>query len=330
MKKYLFCALFPAMLAHSAERITFTPQYGNGYPEGVAWHAEKEAFIVSSLRGGTLGLVGLDGSYRVFSADKRLLSSVGVLVDAPRGRVLAVNTDLGVAHGGDDSRRQRTSQVFEFDADSGALRHIYDFSALSKGATLANDLAVDNDGNIYVTDSFQPQIYRAGYADKSVSVLLRDSRLRPENKDKTTEQLPNLNGIVFHPDGYLLAGDYVRGKLWRIPTDKPQDFHEVRLPAPLTGPDGLRLIAPDTLAAVQTAPDAEGKMRSAVAFVRSTDGWQSAKIADNQPLADVDGATTATLKGDELWLVNSHYPSLFAAPEKADEAEQRFALIRVH
>lgn len=109
-----------------------------------------------------------------------------------------------------------------------------------------------------------------------------------------------MNGIIFHPDGYLLAGDYVRSKLWHIPTDKPQDFHEVRLPAPLTGPDGLRLIAPDTLVAVQAAFDAEGKMRSAVTFMRSTYDWQSEKIADNQPPADIDGATMATLKDDKL------------------------------
>lgn len=329
MKKALLIALAISCCAHADERITFTPHYGNGYPEGVAWHADKQAFLVSSLRGGALGLVGLDGSYRVFSADKRLLTSAGLAVDAARKRVLAVNTSPGVAHGDTDDKRQRTAQVFEFDMDTGELRHIYDFSGLSRGATLANDLTLDDQGNIYVTDSFQPNIYRANYADKSVSVFLSHSRLRPESKDETTGLLPNLNGIVYHPGGYLLASDYVRGKLWKIPLDKPGSFEEIRLPERLSGPDGLRLLSPDQLVAVQTAADAEGKMRSEVTFLRSTDAWTTATIEHTHLLDDVDGATTATLKNDELWIVNSHYPSLFAAPEKSDEAVQSFELIRV-
>ncbi|MDO5091430.1 MAG: SMP-30/gluconolactonase/LRE family protein [Cardiobacteriaceae bacterium] len=330
MQKIALATLFAAFThAHAAESITFTPPYGHGYPEGIAWHPGQNAFLVSSLRGGSIGLVAADGSYRVFAADKRLLTSAGIVVDEARNRVLVSNSDVGVAHGSSSKTLQRTAQVFEFDLDSGALRHIYDFSALAQGATLANDLTIDPQGNLYVTDSFQPHIYRAQYADKAVSILIRDERLRPQSDGETTGLLPNLNGIVHHPQGYLLASDYVRGKLWRIPLDQPAALREVQLPERLKGPDGLRLQADGTLAAVQTAVDAGGNMQSEVAFLQSDNGWQSARVIRSVALPDVDGATTATVKNGELWIVNSHFPALFAAPDKADDARQTFELLRV-
>ena len=64
--------------------------------------------------------------------------------------------------------RNRVAQVLEFNLDTGELQQTYDLSSLSRGPTLANDLALDAQGNIYVTDSFQPQIYKIDRATRRI------------------------------------------------------------------------------------------------------------------------------------------------------------------
>lgn len=84
------------MQAHATQRIDFSPDPAGAYPEGVAWNARAGAFLVSSLRGGQLGLVYPDGRYRRFSTGKGLITTSGMLVDTERNRVLVCNEDVGV------------------------------------------------------------------------------------------------------------------------------------------------------------------------------------------------------------------------------------------
>ncbi len=306
--------------------IRFVVPTGHGYPEGVAWHATKQAFVVSSLRHGTIGLVDLQGNYRVLSDDPSLISTAGIVVDVARGRILVTNADVGVSHKSTESTKFRTAQVVELDMNSGQIRHIYDFKHLSQGATLSNDLTFDKAGNTYVTDSFQPQIYKVNQADKSVSVLVRDDRLKPNQGGESTGLLPNLNGIVYHNDGYLLAGDYVQEKLWKIPLANPTALQEVKLPNRLKGPDGLVMIDDNTIALIQTASNGD-VMESYISYLRTTDNWQSVTMMTEKRIDGINGLTTGTLKEGVLWAVNSHYPNLFGN-EKADELSQ-FELMSV-
>ncbi|MHD0457665.1 hypothetical protein ACY182_15555 [Serratia marcescens] len=45
------------MQAQATQRIEFSPDPAGAYPEGIAWNARAGAFLISSLRGGQLGLV---------------------------------------------------------------------------------------------------------------------------------------------------------------------------------------------------------------------------------------------------------------------------------
>lgn len=319
----------PAAAGASADsaRIRFTPAQSAGYPEGIAWHPGKQGFLVSSLRGGTIGLVSPDGQYRVFTEDARLITTTGIRVDEARNRVLVLNSDPGASHRSSPQTVKRTAQVIELALDSGEVRRIHDLSHLSAGPTMANDLAVDKAGNIYVTDSFQPQIYRIDQATGTASVLIRDARLGVE-KPGTEGMMAHLNGIVLHPDGFLLAGDYTRGLLWKIPLQQPAALQPVRLPARLTGPDGLVLRDARHLVAVQTAAGADGQLLSEVSLLTSDDGWQSARVSRVVRPEGMDAPTTATLRGDAIWVTNARFARLFADPSAADQTRE-FELHRV-
>ncbi|HEB0100401.1 TPA: SMP-30/gluconolactonase/LRE family protein [Serratia marcescens] len=317
------------MQAQAVQRIEFSPDAAGAYPEGIAWNPRAGAFLVSSLRGGQLGLVYPDGRYRRFSTGKGLITTSGMLVDAERNRVLVCNEDVGVSLNSAPGTRNRVAQVLEFNLDTGALQQTYDLSSLSRGPTLANDLALDAQGNIYVTDSFQPQIYKIDRATRQVSILVRSARLMPAEVPAAAQGTqPYLNGIVYHPDGYLIAADYTRGLLWKVTLDIAPAISEIRLPQRLKGPDGLRLKNAHELVIVQSFPGAKGSMSGDVTLLSSNDGWASAYITAVATPSELDGPTGAALRDGEVWVVNSRYPRLFADVAQA-ERTRTFSIVRV-
>ncbi|CAI2083760.1 SMP-30/gluconolactonase/LRE family protein [Serratia marcescens] len=317
------------MQAQATQRIDFSPDAAGAYPEGIAWNARAGAFLVSSLRGGQLGLVYPDGRYRRFSTGSGLITTSGMLVDAERNRVLVCNEDVGVSLNSASGTRNRVAQVLEFNLDTGALQQTYDLSSLSRGPTLANDLALDAQGNIYVTDSFQPQIYKIDRATRQVSILVRSARLMPADAPAAAQGTqPYLNGIVYHPDGYLIAADYTRGLLWKVTLDNASAISEIRLPQRLKGPDGLRLKNAHELVIVQSYPGRKGGMSGNVTLLASSDGWASAHLAAVATPPGLDGPTGAALRDGEVWVVNSRYPRLFADVAQA-ERTRTFSIVRV-
>ncbi|WP_242512195.1 SMP-30/gluconolactonase/LRE family protein [Serratia marcescens] len=317
------------MQAQATQRIDFSPDAAGAYPEGIAWNARAGAFLVSSLRGGQLGLVYPDGRYRRFSTGSGLITTSGMLVDAERNRVLVCNEDVGVSLNSASGTRNRVAQVLEFNLDTGALQQTYDLSSLSRGPTLANDLALDAQGNIYVTDSFQPQIYKIDRATRQVSILVRSARLMPADAPAAAQGTqPYLNGIVYHPDGYLIAADYTRGLLWKVTLDNAPAISEIRLPQRLKGPDGLRLKNAHELVIVQSYPGRKGGMSGNVTLLASSDGWASAHLAAVATPPGLDGPTGAALRDGEVWVVNSRYPRLFADVAQA-ERTRTFSIVRV-
>lgn len=317
------------MQAQATQRIDFSPDAAGAYPEGIAWNARAGAFLVSSLRGGQLGLVYPDGRYRRFSTGSGLITTSGMLVDAERNRVLVCNEDVGVSLNSASGTRNRVAQVLEFNLDTGALQQTYDLSSLSRGPTLANDLALDAQGNIYVTDSFQPQIYKIDRATRQVSILVRSARLMPADAPAAAQGTqPYLNGIVYHPDGYLIAADYTRGLLWKVTLDNASAISEIRLPQRLKGPDGLRLKNAHELVIVQSYPGRKRGMSGNVTLLASSDGWASAHLAAVATPPGLDGPTGAALRDGEVWVVNSRYPRLFADVAQA-ERTRTFSIVRV-
>ncbi|MBN5407575.1 SMP-30/gluconolactonase/LRE family protein [Serratia marcescens] len=317
------------MQAQAVQRIEFSPDAAGAYPEGIAWNPRAGAFLVSSLRGGQLGLVYPDGRYRRFSTGKGLITTSGMLVDAERNRVLVCNEDVGVSLSSAPGTRNRVAQVLEFNLDTGALQQTYNLSSLSRGPTLANDLALDAQGNIYVTDSFQPQIYKVDRATRQVSILVRSARLMPADAPAAAQGTqPYLNGIVYHPDGYLIAADYTRGLLWKVTLDSAPAISEIRLPQRLKGPDGLRLKNAHELVIVQSFPGAKGSMSGDVTLLSSNDDWASAHITAVATPPELDGPTGAALRDGEVWVVNSRYPRLFADVAQA-ERTRTFSIVRV-
>ena len=261
---------------------------GGFIPEGIEYDALGDRFLVGSLVDGTVYELGYDGSVTPFIVDDELVSSIGIEVDAARDRLLVANSDDDVFGG----QGPGTAKLGVYRLSSGERVAMVDVGAIAGGdddsIVFVNDLTVDDAGNVYLTDTFMNQVYKVdtGY---SASVLYRF--------EPTTGL--GLNGIVHHPDGYLIVVAVGgQGLLYRIPLDDPEAAQPIGLSQPATGADGLVWASDGRLIVVSNSSS------SALAY-RSNDGWRTAELVG---VASFEGqATTGAARGSEIYVVQPHF-----------------------
>ncbi|NYI04061.1 SMP-30/gluconolactonase/LRE family protein [Allostreptomyces psammosilenae] len=283
------------------------------HPEGVAWDPTRSAFLVSSIRHGTVSVVGADGVARTLIDDPRLIATGAVRVDAARNRVLVTYGDV---YGGPDAllsvgsspeTRGRHSGLAVYDLTTGEPELMVDLGG-SPGLHLANDVAVDPFGNAYVTDSFTGTIHRVtpkGHA----SVLLSHPAL-DAGENAAGQPITGLNGIAYHPAGFLLTVRHDTGAVFRIPLAAPERFTEVRQQRPTPGADGVALGRNGALYVVTNAIAPGGL--DGLLELRSRDGWRTARQtgATASPEA-APSAVALTPRGN--YVLSGHLPVLFGS-----------------
>jgi sugar lactone lactonase YvrE len=280
-------------------QVTFT-QAGL-YPEGTQYDDAGGRFLVSSQTAGRIGQVKDDGAYAQFADDPQLISTIGLNLDVPRNRLLVAVSDPGYnAARTTAATLRKLAAVAIFNATGtktgyvslGTLRPAY-------AAHFANDLAVDAAGNIYVTDSFAPIIYKVD-AQGTASVFLENSALA------APAGTFGLNGIVYHPDGYLIVAKSDEGALLKVPLSNPAGFTKVTTTGlTLTGDDGLQLIDNNTLL---VACNAQGQ----VYRLTSADGFATVNRTGSFATGAVYPTTLARRNGTDSYVLYSRLNALQA------------------
>lgn len=274
--------------------ITFTT--AGTIPEGVAYDSSNDRFLVGSLSKGTVFVVGNDGTLTPFVQDAELKSSVGIEVDEERNRLLVANSDSAVFQG----KSAGQAKLGIYDLGSGERIAMIDLAAAGPKeakAHFANDLAVGDDGSVYVTDSFARVIYKVDPSN-AVSVFL------PNSFGSAKDHM--LNGIVFHPAGFLLVAETVTGDLYKVPVADPKSFTKVKVQDSVAGADGLVWHPNGSVIVVRN-----DNSLSAVAL-SSTDDWATASPAGKGTFSLQ--ATTAAVAGDDVYVVHPHFGDANAMP----------------
>ena len=280
--------------ALAAGDVRFTAR--EAYPESIAWAPPHNSFFVGSIRQGVIGKVALSGRYTPFIRDNKLVSSAGLKFDAERNLVWVAVGDVGYSVRSSPVTEGKLAALAAYDATTGKRRAYHDLGGLIEGRHFANDIALDAQGQVYITDSFSPVIYRVD-AQGEASVFVRNEWFAGEGF--------NLNGIVWHPDGYLLVNKHNSGELFRISTTGTPDIQRVALPEALKGADGLLLLAANRLALVQNS----GADR--VVELVSNDGWHSATVASAHKSSG-SFPTSATRVGKRYYVLNSRLDTLMS------------------
>ncbi|MBC6605266.1 hypothetical protein H8B13_00390 [Hymenobacter sp. BT188] len=268
------------------------------YPEGVQYNDKTNRFFVSSLTRGAIGQVQDNGNYRVFTDDARLVSTIGLHLDAGRKRLLAAVSDPGANTTRSTSATAgRLAALAIFNADNGQLANFVNLGALRPGqGHFANDIAIDAQGNAYVTDSFSPIIYKVDLQGNP-SVFLESSQLA------APAGAFGLNGIAYHPDGYLLVAQSTQGVVYKVPLSNPVAFSPVASAQSLVGADGILLQDNRTLLVVSNS-------QSTVFRLNSSDNFASATVGGNFATGNVF-PTTLTRRGNETYVLYAYLSALF-------------------
>jgi sugar lactone lactonase YvrE len=276
-------ALAPLALAQGAGPAAITVNVPALMPEGIEWDAQGGRFLLSSLSKGAITAVKDDGSTTMWPKAPEAISLIGLEVDTKLNRVLAAASDSKVTT---DPSAKGSAGLVIYDLGTGQVQRFVDLSGLApEGRHFANDIAVDAQGNAYVTDSFTPVIYKVT-PDGTASILVRNKLLGHE--------VVGANGIVFHPDGYLIVGVMGNGTLWKIPLDQPDAITQVGIGQPINA-DGMVWLPDGNLAVVG------GLGQKLIFRLSSKDGWNTASI---DSAADVpDGATTLAVRGADLYVL---------------------------
>lgn len=256
------------------------------YPEGVVYDPFNDYFLVSSITRGDVGKVSRGGVYTPFITDDALVSSIGLEIDKIRKRLLVVNSNMATG----------LAQLAIYNLNTGLRLNLVNLSTLLPGAPhFANDVAVDAEGNAYVTDSFSPIIYKVD-AQGNATIFFQDASFA------TAAGQIGFNGIEYHPDGFLLVAFSSRNQVVKIPLNKSLAYSIVQLNAELNRPDGM-LISKDgrQLIVVNNAGGAEGKI---ISFT-SNNKWETGQATDTYNTGTVF-PTTATADGKKVYTLYAY------------------------
>ncbi|KAF5462417.1 hypothetical protein F2P56_018423 [Juglans regia] len=208
-------------------------------------------------------------------------SSLGLVVDRPRNRLLVAIADV---------IGNRYSAVAAYDLSTWKRLFLTPLSGPSDEKSFADDVAVDAEGNAYVTDVKASKIWKVGVDGKFLSII-RSPLFTPKEWYKT---LAGLNGIVYHPDGFLIVIHTFSGNLFKIDLANGEEVKLIDIVGgPLTFGDGLELISPTKLVVVGNP---SGRL------VESHDGWETASVVATFSGPRHRLATAATVKDGKVYL----------------------------
>jgi hypothetical protein len=261
-------------------------------PEGIQYDEANKRFI--------------DSTYTALADDPHLVSTIGLNLDVSRQRLLVAVSDIGVnTTRSTATTLRKLAALASFNPSTGALLSYVDLGGLRPALPhFANDIAVDSQGNAYITDSLSPIIYKVD-AQGVASVFLENSQLSGGTGF-------GLNGIVFHPDGYLLVAKTNDGTLFKVPVANPASFTAVTSSQSLVGADGMLLLDPTTLLVVAGSQNTVFRMTS-------SDAWATTRPTGSFATGAVSATTITRRNGTDAYVL---YPYTATAP--------RFAIVKTN
>lgn len=281
---------------------TYTLKELSLYPEGIVYSDVTKKTYIGSYYKGKVVTLDLSGNMKDFIIDESLVAVVGIAVDVKNNRLLVCNSDAGISLRSSNSTIGQLAEVIAYDLSTGKKMKTINLNGLYQGGNFLNDLVLDNNGNIYVTDSFSPVIYKIDTNDNP-SVFVTDARF------EVPQGAFGLNGIVFHNDGFLIVGKSFGGILYKVSLSSPNNVEEIELNKTVNSLDGLLLTDDNTLALVSNnftgAPFDE-----TVYQIETSDTWTTASVTSMVTALEGIYPTTLTEIENDLFVNFGYFPEL--------------------
>lgn len=204
---------------------------GFQYPNGITHSRDGTLYVGSVTSGQILRITPGGKTDTFFPGSNEIFAATSLRLDEQRGILWGTSPDFLGTRGNDGQITRRSHRLFAIETRSGKVLQV--ISMPDRG--FGNDLAVDDRGGVYVTDSANPRIYYLPPGSTQLQVWAEDGRFR-------SRQI-GLGGLARATNGVLIVGMFSDGKLLRVtPQAKGTPRVEMlTLPRSLENPDGMQL-----------------------------------------------------------------------------------------
>lgn len=301
LRSALLAGLMACGAAHAATEAPSTlPLPADWYPESVAVGPDG-TFYVGSWRQGAVARIrpGADqAEVLVQPGSNGLSNGQGVLVDARRGLLWICSGTFGFT-----TVPTRPSALKSYDLATGAPRASYPMPE----AGYCNDLAQDDDGAIYVTDSLHPRVLRWRPGDDALQVWKEDASFSagPEGY--------KLNGIAIDRNHVYVSTVTAAPYLLRIdakPDGSAGAVTRIDMPRTLKNADGIRSVGPGRLVIFESnAFGHDGPYGGQVSLATLAGDRASSLVT---LVAGLNDPSSGAIAHGRVYFIESKYSLLFA------------------
>lgn len=270
----------------------------NLFPEGIAyWEKENQIILGSYGHGDIYQYDRTNHKLSILISDSLLIGPASIAIDNNNDVMYVANGDGGLSNRSSIQSTNKKASLLIYNLKTKERMHNIDLSNLYKGdKTTANGLVLDQENNIYISDSFKPVIYKVEHETLTPSVFVEDERFYGKSY--------NLNGIAYHPNGYLLALQMGTGEIFKIDI-KTKKISLVKLNDKIIGADGITLINNNQILLTQAYEIVNGDFTTgALKTIESSDNWDTATITDKTEDNCLNPTNSVIIK-DQIFAINS-------------------------
>ena len=273
-------------------------------PEGIEYNKNDGTFFLSSLNATPIIKVNLDGTYKPFtSGEKFPLSTAGLQIDYKHNRLLVAAFN-GTELMDKDPSTKGTAHLRIYNLKTGVIEKDINLSFLAPEAKVyfANDIAVDNDGNVYISDWYAGLIYKV------------DLNGTPSLFWKNNSGISGgPNGLDFHPDGYLLVSiisdGYKEHGLVKISVNDPSQATTVAISdSRFAGFDGMVITNKGTVIGITNNQKSPGG--NMLIELSGDKDWKSAKVINSKSITA--STTVAITPKNNYYVINQDFSNNFS------------------
>jgi hypothetical protein len=271
----------------------------NVYPEGILTRENGDIFV-GGFGDGSIQLIENGIDVRLFnpSGENGMVIAVGMAIDERTNRLWVANFNFDTGEG------IPGSQMKVFNVNTGELVATIPEDFIP--GVFFNEVAINDNGDVFISDTFNPQIWKANADLSGVEVLVNDDLL----SNPAPDQPFDLNGLAITPDNqYLIASvmdrlDAGDGKLVRInlndSTVSPVVLNGDAAVNAFAGSDGM-FFHNDQLFMVNVFSSA-----GAIITADFNGDFSSAELVIRDRFQEVYNRPTASdVRDGRLWTVNS-------------------------
>lgn len=276
-------------------------------PEGIEYDKTDHTFLLSSLNAAPIVKVNLDGTYKPFtSGEKFPLSTAGLQIDYKRNRLLVAGFN-GTEIMDKDPKTKGTAFLRVYNLKTGKLEQSINLSSLSPEADayFANDIAVDSEGNAYISDWYAKLVYKVDVEGKATVFWKNNTAMKG-----------GPNGLDFHKDGYLLVslinvndkGLYADYGLVKIPANDASKASKVEIAdSKFSGFDGMVLNSKGNVVGITNNGTTPGG--NTLVELSSKNDWKSAEVVHAKGITA--STTVALTEDDKNYIINQDFSDNF-------------------